>query len=226
MGSSTELRVKELLRQRRWTTKMLAEKTGMSESYLTHIKNGTRRWNEDILKRLATAFHIHPVELFSTRKSAEDRRVRVTKKELLDPVSQTIKPHMIPVMKEIPSHPSPYNNQLMQVTSGYKDVFVPVLGFDDPDMFCVCMENNNLRPRFLKGDYVIVSPLAEIMSGDVVAVEYEDKNLVSTFMQTSFVDEFIILESLNHKQSPVALTRGKDTYRFIGKVVLRYQKID
>ena len=48
---STELRVKELLRERGWTTKVLAEKTGMSESYLTHIKNGTRRWNEDALKK-------------------------------------------------------------------------------------------------------------------------------------------------------------------------------
>ena len=49
--SSTELRVKELLRERGWTTKVLAEKTGLSESYLTHIKNGTRRWNEDALKK-------------------------------------------------------------------------------------------------------------------------------------------------------------------------------
>ena len=48
-SSMTELRVKELLREKGWTTKILAEKTGMSESYLTHIKNGTRRWNEDSL---------------------------------------------------------------------------------------------------------------------------------------------------------------------------------
>ena len=31
---STQLRVKELLREKGWTTKILAEKTGMSESYL------------------------------------------------------------------------------------------------------------------------------------------------------------------------------------------------
>ena len=41
MSLSTELRVKELLREKGWTTKVLAEKTGMSESYLTHIKNGS-----------------------------------------------------------------------------------------------------------------------------------------------------------------------------------------
>ena len=52
-STSTELRVKEVLREKGWTTKILAEKTGMSESYLTHIKNGTRRWNEDSLRKLA-----------------------------------------------------------------------------------------------------------------------------------------------------------------------------
>ena len=61
---STRLRVKELLRERRWTTKVLAEKTGMSESYLTHIKNGTRRWNEDALRKLAIAFELEPIDIF------------------------------------------------------------------------------------------------------------------------------------------------------------------
>ena len=35
--SSTELRVKELLRERGWTTKVLAEKTGMSEKVVLEI---------------------------------------------------------------------------------------------------------------------------------------------------------------------------------------------
>ena len=72
MASSTELRVKELLREKGWTTKVLAEKTGMSESYLTHIKNGTRRWNEDSLRKLADAFEISPVELFAQRRPRTD----------------------------------------------------------------------------------------------------------------------------------------------------------
>ena len=167
VSSVTELRVKELLREKRWTTKMLAEKTGMSESYLTHIKNGTRRWNEDILKRLSEAFDIHPVELFSARK--KQPMPKELKRESASQVI-TVAPKLVPVMKEIPAHPSPYNNQLMQVTTGCKDVFVPVLGFDDPDIFCVRIDNNNLRPQFVKGDYLIVSPAADISSGDIVVV--------------------------------------------------------
>ena len=72
MSGSTELRVKELLREKGWTTKILAEKTGMSESYLTHIKNGTRRWNEDSLKKLSLAFELNPIDLFAERRNRTD----------------------------------------------------------------------------------------------------------------------------------------------------------
>ena len=74
---STELRVKELLRERGWTTKILAEKTGMSESYLTHIKNGTRRWNEDSLRKLAVAFELSPIELFAQRRKRTDISIAI-----------------------------------------------------------------------------------------------------------------------------------------------------
>lgn len=227
MGSTaTELRVKELLRENRWTTKMLAERTGMSESYLTHIKNGTRRWNEDILKRLADAFEIHPIELFTVRRRGADRRSSVKRDGAIE-ASQSVAPRVVPVMKEIPAHPSPYNNQLTQVISGCKDVFVPVVGFSDPDMFCVRVDNSNLKPRFGKGDYLIVSPAAEVLSGDVVAVEYgEPGKQVRTFVQVAYVDNFVIFESLSHRHPPVAIAKNKDSYRFIGKVVMRYQKID
>jgi len=72
MKGSTALRVKELLREKGWTTKVLAEKTGMSESYLTHIKNGTRRWNEDSLRKLSGAFEINPIDLFVHQRKRTD----------------------------------------------------------------------------------------------------------------------------------------------------------
>ena len=227
VSSATELRVKELLREKRWTTKMLAEKTGMSESYLTHVKNATRRWNEDILKRLAEAFELHPIELFSNRKkSSFDRKERLVKKDISQ-YSHTIVPKIVPVMKEIPAHPSPYTNQVTQMTTGCKDIFVPVIGCQDPDMFCVKLDINTLKPELNKGDYLIVSPAAEIFSGDLVAVEYGDLGRqVRQFMQISFAEGFIILESPSRKQAPVALAKNKDTYRLIGKVIYRYQKVD
>ena len=227
VSSATDLRVKELLREKRWTTKMLAEKTGMSESYLTHIKNGTRRWNEDILKRLAEAFDLFPTELFSIcKKSSNERRERLVAKKEASAPSVTV-PSLVPVMKEIPAHPSPYTNQVTQITSGCKDMFVPVIGCFDSDAFCIKLDANTLRPEFARGDLFIVSPAAEVQSGDLVAVEFNAAGRpVRQFMYISFVEGFVILEAPNHRHSPLALAKGKDPYRIIGKVIYLYQKVD
>ena len=225
---STKLRVKELLRERRWTTKVLAEKTGMSESYLTHIKNGTRRWNEDALKKLAQAFELEPTDLFAHRKSGI---VANLEDQAALPESQAaqkgtdLKVKIVPVVGEIPSSPSVYNNQLTQVSTGFKDIFVPVFGSDDDSMFGFCVEDNAMAPKFVKGDYLIVSPAVWTRSGDIVAVEYGNTTLTKDIMQVNYMDDFIVLESVNHKKAPVALVRGKDNFRIIGKLIHRYQKM-
>lgn len=221
--SSTALRVKELLREKGWTTKVLAEKTGMSESYLTHIKNGTRRWNEDSLRKLANAFEVSPIDLFAQRRQRTDNIDNNV--SMPEESSVELRVHVVPVVGEIPSNPSPYNNQLMQVTTGYKDVFVPVLNTSDNGMFSLCVENNLMAPAFVKGDYLIVSPEVWTRSGDIAAVEYGNESAVKAIMQVTYTEDFIVLESVNHKNPPIALIRGKDHFRIIGRVIQRHQKL-
>ena len=219
---STQLRVKELLREKGWTTKILAEKTGMSESYLTHIKNGTRRWNEDSLRKLSQAFEISPIDLFAEhRQRTDDIDKNVSMPEQSDLELQV---KVVPVVGEIPSNPSPYNNQLMQVTTGYKDIFVPVFNSADNAMFALCVENNAMAPTFIKGDYLIVSPEVWTRSGDIAAVEFGNDTPTKAVMQVTYTEDFIVLESVNHKQPPIALVRGKDHFRIIGRVIQRSQK--
>ena len=220
--SSTALRVKELLREKGWTTKILAEKTGMSESYLTHIKNGTRRWNEDSLKKLANAFEISPIELFAERRKRTDNidnNISMPEKSDIE-----LKVQIVPVVGEIPSNPSPYNNQLTQTTTGYKDVFVPTLNTTDASMFALSVDNNLLAPAFVKGDLLIISPEAWSRSGDIAAVEYGNDSCIKAVLQVTFSEDFIVLESPNRKQPPIALIRGKDHFRIVGKVVQRIQR--
>lgn len=220
--SSTALRVKELLREKGWTTKILAEKTGMSESYLTHIKNGTRRWNEDSLKKLANAFEISPIDLFAERRKRTDNidsNVSMPEKSDVE-----LKVQVVPVVGEIPSNPSPYNNQLMQTTTGYKDVFLPTLNTTDASMFALGIDNNLLAPTFVKGDFLIISPEVWTRSGDIAAVEYGNDTPLKAVMQITFSEDFIVLESPNRKQAPIALVRGKDHFRIIGRVVQRIQR--
>lgn len=222
--SSTALRVKELLREKGWTTKILAEKTGMSESYLTHIKNATRRWNEDSLRKLANAFEVSPIDLFAQRrKRTDDIDNNVSMPEKSD---VQLKVQIVPVVGDIPSNPSPYNNQLMQLTTGFKDVFVPVLNTNDGAMFALSLASNQLAPTFDKGDLLIISPDVWTRSGDIAAVEYGNETPVKAVMQVTYTDDFVICESVNHKTAPIALVRGKDHFRIIGRVVGRHQRLD
>jgi phage repressor protein C with HTH and peptisase S24 domain len=219
--SLTGLRIKELLREKGWTTKILAEKTGMSESYLTHIKNATRRWNEDSLRKLAHAFELEPIELFAQhRKRTDNVASTVTAPES---VSVDLKVQVIPVMADIPASPSPYNNQLTQVTSGCKDMFIPVLNGADSSMFALMLNNNQLAPTFEKGDVLIISPEMWTRSGDIAAVEYGNDTHVRAIMRITYTDDFTVLESVNFKQAPIALIRGKDHFRIIGRVISRHQ---
>jgi phage repressor protein C with HTH and peptisase S24 domain len=222
-STSTQLRVKELLREKGWTTKILAEKTGMSESYLTHIKNGTRRWNEDSLRKLAQAFEISPIDLFAERRQRTDnidKNVSMPEKSDVE-----LKVQIVPVVGEIPSNPSPYNNQLMQITTGHKDEFVPVLNSNDGAIFALCVESNTMAPTFVKGDFLIISPEVWTRSGDIAAVEYGNDTQVKAIMQVTYTEDFIVLESVNHKSPPIALVRGKDHFRIIGRIIHRQQKL-
>jgi phage repressor protein C with HTH and peptisase S24 domain len=128
-------------------------------------------------------------------------------------------------MAEIPSYPSPYNNQVMQVTTGCKDMFVPVINRHDPAMFALLCNNNLLTPFFEKGDLLIISPEVPTRSGDIAAVEYGNDVPVKAIIKVTMTDDFIVLESVGAKQAPTALVRGKDHFRIIGRVIERHQRL-
>ena len=95
----------------------------------------------------------------------------------------------------------------------------------DENIFCLHVESNSMAPNFVKGDYLIISPETWTRSGDIAAVEYGNENLVKAIMQVNYMEEFVVLESVNHKSSPIALVRGKDHFRVIGKMIYRYQRM-
>ena len=50
------------------------------------------------------------------------------------------------------------------------------------------------------------------------------KTKLKAIMKVTYTDEFIVLESVNFKQAPIALVRGKDHFRIIGRVIERHQR--
>ena len=95
----------------------------------------------------------------------------------------------------------------------------------DDSIFCLLVESNSMAPRFVKNTHLMISPERWTHSGDIAAVEYGNENQVKGIFQVSYMDEFVVLESVNHKQSPIALVRSKDHFRVIGKVIGCYQTI-
>ena len=112
----------------------------------------------------------------------------------------------------------------MQLTTGFKDVFVPTLNSNDSSMFALALDSNQLAPTFEKSDLLIISPDVWTRSGDIAAVEYGNDTPIKAIMQVTYTEDFIVLESVNHKHPPIALVRGKDHFRVIGRVIQRQQK--
>lgn len=57
------LRIEELLAEKRWTVQELADRAGMSKSYLSEIKNGIKPANSRRIQAIAKALEVSPVDL-------------------------------------------------------------------------------------------------------------------------------------------------------------------
>lgn len=206
---STRLKIKEFLRERQWTTKVLSEKTGMSESYLTHIKNGTRRWNEDALDKISQAFEINFNQLLENHGYAAAA--------IYDPAhvaSANQKVKMIPVVGEIPSNPNEYTNKLTQITTGFKDQAIPVANINDNAMFALCTK---------LGDYFIISPSSYVKSGDYVAVQFGKDEPIKMIAKITYTKDKATLESIDKSKAPIVLSLKEENFKIVGKVICRHQ---
>ena len=56
-----------------------------------------------------------------------------------------------------------------------------------------------MAPTFVKGDCLIISPEVWARSGDIAAVEYGNDTAIKAIMQVTYTEDFIVLESVNHK---------------------------
>jgi len=223
---STKLRLRELLVERRWTTKTLAKKAGLSESYLTHLKNGTRRWNEDTLMRLSIAFEMQPTELFffqpaKREKEGEPVPVAALSEEGLD--------DHIPIFDVIPAHPGEMQTKEEFCGAGFSGYTFSAFGEVGKEAFCLRVKSSEYEPLFSREDVLVISPSEWSKTGDIVATEFYSKKageVVIALARVSYLSDFILVDCLSKKEKrgPFALIRGKDQFRVIGKVVARYQK--
>lgn len=69
--TSIGLRIRYLRRQRHWTQETLAERAGISPSFLGHIERGSRKLSVETLNRIALALNCSADELLGTGVEAQ-----------------------------------------------------------------------------------------------------------------------------------------------------------
>lgn len=66
------LRIEELLAEKGWTVQELADRSGMSKSYLSEIKNGVKPANSRRIQAIADAFGLSPIDLIDDDSVPQD----------------------------------------------------------------------------------------------------------------------------------------------------------
>lgn len=222
---STTLRVKELLKECGWTTKTLSEKTGISESYLTHIKNGTRRWNEDALERISKALSKEPCEMFYSATKCKTKNdlpkvnweeIKKTQKKVSEKILR------IPVLSKLPSCCE--LNDIFISEAIKKGKSLPVLEIPHRYSFFYRIPNNRMLPTFSKGSYILISPSSNKEDDCIAVIEQNESG--STFVEIksiAYSKNFITLRPVSDKGSTIFLN-SKDQFKIVGKVVQYIQK--
>jgi len=112
---------------------------------------------------------------------------------------------------------------------GIADDYVTVpLELGDPNAFAVRVVGDSMEPRYHEGDIVILSPAAQVRTGDDCFVRFAMAGLAtdgeSTFKRVFFDSEDVIrLQPLNERQAPT-LVRPADVAG-IFRAIARYEKL-
>jgi phage repressor protein C with HTH and peptisase S24 domain len=82
--------------------------------------------------------------------------------------------------------------------------YVTVDDIEDPSAFALRASGKSMEPRICEGDIVIVSPMAEVRSGDICVVRVDDDD---TLMKIEFDGNFIHLIPTHPDYKPVTAKR-------------------
>ena len=63
--------VNKLRKKKNFSQEQLSIRSGIDRTYISHLLNGRRRFNEDIIFKLANALDVHPSVFFPERKSGK-----------------------------------------------------------------------------------------------------------------------------------------------------------
>jgi SOS-response transcriptional repressor LexA len=99
-------------------------------------------------------------------------------------------------------------------TSENIDKYITVDGINDPNAFALVVKGKSMEPRIHDGDIIVISPSANVKSGDTCVVRVGDEDTVKV---VKFDHNIIHLIPLNPGYEPMTVQKSQTS--FIWKVV-------
>jgi len=189
-----------------------AKRIGISRTHLSTLENEKSLPSLEVLKRISNEFNIPREDL--------EKLWEMDKKDL-ESRKEYIPIRKVPVLNSISA------GELLEWTDkeyppGWAEEWIEVdSGVTDPNAFALKVHGDSMEPEFHEGEYVVVSPNTQWVSGDyvVIANSHNEKALKKIRVNK----DHIVLISLNPKYEPIVLGKNENP-RVIGKVIRKVKK--
>jgi len=169
------------------STRIVYERSGVSNSYLSLVENGKRRPSAIVLKKLAPIYNQDYLDLYEKAGYAD--LVESERKKL-------IKPNRIRVLGRIPAGIA---IEMIEEVIDYEDISEEMIK-GGKEYFALKVKGNSMEPKYLDEDVVIVLKQNDCESGQdcIVAVNGND----ATFKRVFKSEQGITLQPLNNEYMP------------------------
>jgi len=189
-----------------------AKRIGISRTHLSTLENEKSLPSLEVLKRISNEFNIPREDL--------EKLWEMDKKDL-ERRKEYIPIRKVPVLNSISA------GELLEWTDkeyppGWAEEWIEVdSGVTDPNAFALKVHGDSMEPEFKEGEYVVVAPNIQWVSGDYVVVA--NSRGEKALKKIKVNKDHILLISENPKYEPIVLRKDEDP-RVIGKVVRKVKK--
>ncbi|MCI4624726.1 MAG: XRE family transcriptional regulator [Candidatus Magnetoovum sp. WYHC-5] len=192
-----------LMAQKGWKRKDLAKHLGKSIGQINQWFTGYRNPGHNTLKQLAFLFNITIDDI---------ENIINDKKNIAEALSIANKAYMVPVISTL-------NQDSTEDWAPTKCYSASAFGF--------LIKDNTMEPTFQKNEIAIVDPTADVLSGDIVAVNIKD---VLTIAKIHLTLNNVQLIPFSPHILPITINRTSNlldrdlnvTLQIVGKVVEKY----
>ena len=128
---------------------------------------------------------------------------------------------LVPVINKVSAgYPTDFDD--LDYPVGVAEDYVRCPDLHDPNAFAVRVVGDSMEPKYREGDVVILSPAAEVRSGDDCFVRFESPH-ETAFKRVFFEDEKVRLQPRNEKYPPIIVPGAR--INGIYRAVVRYERL-